>query len=591
MTEISSSVQPPYSPPPISANEKRKRGIWKPFFKLLIQARLPYFWILLATAVSLGSAQLGLLFPQYAQQITAGNISTPVVTGSIVIVIAQALSTAFQQFLATVASAKVSLSFRKLIWKSLLLLPVPFFDRTSPKEMISRTTDDTTKVSDLMAYGIGNILSSVYGIAGAFLILFGYDWRLAAAEIGILLLTVGIGIVNGRINFKYNVKIQARLAHLTRFISEIIVNVPLVKTFVNEKKEEERGKGLIRELFKVNFAFSVFGTLFGFFNSLVRVIQSIVIILLGIYLISADIITIDIWIAFYLYSQGILTSVSVLMGNWVLVKRAQGAVRRITEITSEPSENYNEALPMDPKREDISFEDVSFGYGDKQVVKRIEFTLPHGKVTAIVGPSGAGKSTLFNLLMRFYEPDSGTIRFGGTPVTEYDLREWRKTFGHIAQDAPLFSGTIRDNLLYGIERSVTEEELREAAEAACALEFIESFEKGFDTETGEGGSKLSGGQKRKIAIARVILKNPPFLLFDEVTSNLDAESEHTVDRSLKRLAAGRTTVIIAHRLSTVKDADQIIVLNKGEVDGIGTHVSLLENNELYQRLVNTQFDV
>jgi len=591
MTEIFSSAQPPNPLAPISASEKGKRRIWKPFFKLLIQARLPYFWIILATAVSLGGAQLNLLFPQYAQQITSGNISTPVIAGSIAIVIAQALSTALRQFLANVASAKVSLSFRKLIWRNLLVLPVPYFDQTTPKEMISRTTDDTTKISDLLAFGLGNILSSVYGIVGAFLILLGYDWRLAVAEICILLLTVGIGIVNGRINFKYNVKIQAKLAHLTRFISEIIVNIPLVKTFVNEKKEEQRGKGLIKELFKVNFIFYIFGTVFGFFNSLVRVVQSIVIILLGIYLISNDMITIDIWIAFYLYSQDLLTSVSVLMGNWVLVKRSQGAARRITEITLEKTENYNEALPFEPKQEDISFDDVTFGYAEKQVLDRISFKLPCGKVTAIVGPSGAGKSTLFNLLMRFYEPDSGTIRFGERPVTDYKLQDWRKAFGHIAQDTPLFSGTIRENIVYGAERSVTEEEIRKAAEAACALEFIESFEHGFDTEAGEGGSKLSGGQRRRIAIARVILKNPEFLLFDEVTSSLDAESEHAVDRSLKKLAEGRTTVIIAHRLSTVKDADQIIVLNQGKIDGIGTHESLLESSELYKCLVDMQFEV
>lgn len=590
MTESPTSVQAPNPLGSGQPNENGQRGIWKPFFKLLTQAKLPYFWIILSTVVGLASTQLSLLFPQYAQKITAGDISRPIIVGSIFIVIGQAVFTAVRQFLANVASAKVTLSFRKLILRSLIVLPIPYFDKSNANEMISRTTDDTTKLSDLLAYGIGNVLSSVYGIVGAFFILFSYDWRLAVAEIGILLLTIGIGILNGRISFKYNVKIQAKLAKLTGFISEILVNIPLVKSFVNEKKEEKRGRGYIKELFKVNFNFHIFGHLFGLFNNLVRVLQAIIIILLGIYLISNDIITIDIWIAFYLYAEGLLISVSVLMGNWVTVKKGQGAVRRITEITLEPMEEFNRALPFEPRHEDISFNGVSFRYEEKEIIKNMNLTIPHGKITAIVGPSGAGKSTIFNLLMRFYDPNSGEMRFGDQSIKNYKLQEWRKAFGHVAQDTQLFSGTIRNNITYGVDKKVSEQEIEKAAEAACALEFIQSFENGFDTQVGEGGSKLSGGQRRRIAIARVILKNPSFLLFDEVTSSLDAESEYIVDKSLKELAIGRTTVIIAHRLATVKDADQILVLDDGEINGIGRHEDLLENNKLYKRLVELQFE-
>lgn len=588
MTENPPSVQNPNSLGSVMS-ENGKGGIWKPFFKLLVQAKLPYFWILLSAAIGIAATQLGLLFPQYAQQVTAGNISRPIIIGSILVVLGQAVFTALRQFLANVASAKVSLSLRKLIWKTLMLMPIPYFDKGNAKEMISRTTDDTTKISDLLAYGVGNILSAVYGIVGSFIILFSYDWRLAAAEIVILLLVVGIAVLNGRVSFKYNFGIQAKLASLTGFISEIIVNIPLVKTFVNEKKEEERGKDLIKEFFKVNFKFRIFGQVFGLLNSLVRVLQSIVIILLGIYLVSNNIIKIDIWIAFYLYADGLLTSMSILLSNWVTIKSGQGAVRRITEVTLEPMEEYNKALSFEVKNEDISLKNVSFQYAETKIIKDISFTIPHGKVTAIVGPSGAGKSTIFNLLMRFYEPNSGDILYGDQSISNYKLREWRKAFGHVAQDALLFSGTIRANILYGIHREVNEEEIKKAAEAACALEFINSFDNGFDTEVGEGGSKLSGGQRRRIIIARVILKNPEFLLFDEVTASLDAESEFIVDKSLKELSVGRTTVIVAHRLSTVKDADQIIVLDNGEINGIGSHDELLATNQLYKKLVDLQF--
>jgi len=219
----------------------------------------------------------------------------------------------------------------------------------------------------------------------------------------------------------------------------------------------------------------------------------------------------------------------------------------------------------------------------------VTFSLPRGQTTAIVGPSGSGKSTLFALLERFYLPTSGQIELGRHAINQFELASWRNAIGYVAQDSPVLSGTIRDNLLYGLTQQVTEQQIRDAAEMANADEFISSFALGYDTEIGERGVKLSGGQRQRIAIARALLRDPELLLLDEATSSLDSESERVVQEALERLMEGRTTFVIAHRLATVRHADQIVVLEQGRVSGIGTHDTLVETNVLYNKLVTQQF--
>jgi ATP-binding cassette subfamily B protein AbcA/BmrA len=375
---------------------------------------------------------------------------------------------------------------------------------------------------------------------------------------------------------------------LTEFLSEILTNIPLVKTFVNEKKEEERGNVCIDKLYKTKFKLSIFTSVFSTVANLTKVLQAIIAIVLGIYLVSKNVITVAVWVAFYLYIDGLWNSINQTINIWTKLKTCQGSARRITEIAMEPSENYQNSLTYEKKNSDICFENVSFKYDQNDILNNLTFKIPDGKVTAIVGPSGAGKTTIFNLLERFYTPDSGSIKRGDVSIDEYQLQDWRKAFGYVSQDTKLFSGTIRDNIAYGLGRKVTDEEIEKAAEAANALEFIKAFDDGFDTQVGEGGSKLSGGQRQRVAIARAILKDPEYLLLDEATSSLDAESEYMVQQALKKLVIGRTTIIIAHRLSTVEDADQIIVIESGKVNGVGNHKNLLENNKLYKQLVEMQ---
>lgn len=232
---------------------------------------------------------------------------------------------------------------------------------------------------------------------------------------------------------------------------------------------------------------------------------------------------------------------------------------------------------------------MSFAYkGGEAVLKQVTFTAEPGKVTAIVGPSGSGKTTLFSLLERFYSPTGGTIKLGEVPIDRYALPSWRSRIGYVSQESPLVEGTIRENISYGLDREVTPEELDRAAQMAYADEFIGQLPGGYETEVGERGLKLSGGQRQRIAIARALLRDPQILMLDEATSSLDSKSEIVVQQALHNLMRGRTTLVIAHRLSTVIDADRIVFVEKGTVTGVGTHDELFASHPLYREFASQQ---
>ncbi|KHF35723.1 Multidrug resistance ABC transporter ATP-binding/permease protein BmrA [Paenibacillus sp. P1XP2] len=212
-------------------------------------------------------------------------------------------------------------------------------------------------------------------------------------------------------------------------------------------------------------------------------------------------------------------------------------------------------------------------------------------MTAVVGPSGGGKTTLFSIIERFYLPDSGMIRVGGQDVSEFSLESWRKQIGYVPQESPIVAGTIRDNICYGMDRDVSDEELKQAAHMAYADIFIDELPEGYETEVGERGIKLSGGQRQRISIARALLRNPQILMLDEATSSLDSQSEVFVQKALQNLMKGRTTLVIAHRLSTVVDADQILFIEKGRITGRGTHQELVESHPMYREFANQQLRI
>jgi ATP-binding cassette, subfamily B, bacterial AbcA/BmrA len=568
--------------------KQKVRQTWKPLGQLIKKTKLPYIGILLCVAASLLVAQLNLMFPSYTEQIMAGDFSTGIIIATIAVLIAGAFADAIYQSLCMIIKGLISKRFRNAVWEKVLCLPVGYYSEDGTSEVISRVTEDTTKLSDFFTDDIAGLVSNIYTLVGTTIILFAYDWHLVIAELIIIPIIIIIGIIKGRVDFKWNNILQLRIAELTGGIAEILANIPLIKTFGQEKKATEQSMEMTGELYKTKMKMTWISNGFSSISTLLTVAESLIVIFFGIYLIGHDIITVSVWVAFYMYSTNLSGGVDTLMTIWDDLKTAQGAMRRISELACSDEDPYENGEEFKCCGEDISFEHVSFSYEDSTVIKDLNFTVPHGKTTAIVGMSGAGKSTVMNLLERFYEPTEGRICYGGKDIRKFTLRSWRKAIGYVAQNAGLIDGTVRDNLLYALDEPISDEELMEKLRSVGMADLPDELESGLDTEVGEGGGSLSGGQRQRIAIARALLNPPEIILLDEITSNLDACAEENTETALGTLLKGRTVITVTHKLHAVQQADNIILLDDGQMLESGTYSQLMKSDGLFKAMRDEQ---
>lgn len=566
----------------------KSQGVWKPFFTLLKGVQMPWFWLLLVLLVNLFGAQLSLIFPDVTSNILAGDLSVRAITLFIVIMFLSGAVSSIHIAVTAVASGKVNLNFQRFVLKKVMRLPIPFYDKNMAEQLISRTTDDTTKMSYFLTSTLPVLPSKIYSLVGVIAILFSYDWRLVVLAALVTAVMVVRPLIAGRLQFKWNARIQERLAELTGHLAEAMQNIPLTKIFVQEQREQKSGLAAIRNLYQTKVRYLLVGQGVSMFADVEGMVQLLINVLGGVYLIRNGYITVDIWIAYYMYTSTLKSAVNALPDFWMSAKTAQGASLRISEIANEEDEAEGGQRQLRAEQGDIAFENVSFAYSGQPVLQNLNFTIPQGKTTVIVGRSGEGKSTLFGLLERFYQPGEGRITIGGRDIGEYNIKNWRKSIGYVSQNTNLLSGTVRDCITYGVDRPVSQEEIEAAARSANAYEFIMDMENGFDTQVGVGGSKLSGGQRQRICIARELLKDPVLLLLDEATSSLDMEAEYQVTQALNRLKEGRTTLMVSHRLYPVVDADQVVYLKDHQVSGAGTHLTLLRENDSYRELIRAQ---
>ncbi|CAM3873665.1 multidrug ABC transporter permease [Bacillus subtilis] len=573
--------------------KQKSKSKLKPFFALVRRTNPSYGKLAFALALSVVTTLVSLLIPLLTKQLVDGfsmsNLSGTQIGLIALVFFVQAGLSAYATYALNYNGQKIISGLRELLWKKLIKLPVSYFDTNASGETVSRVTNDTMVVKELITTHISGFITGIISVIGSLTILFIMNWKLTLLVLVVVPLAALILVPIGRKMFSISRETQDETARFTGLLNQILPEIRLVKASNAEDVEYGRGKTGISSLFKLGVREAKVQSLVGPLISLVLMAALVAVIGYGGMQVSSGELTAGALVAFILYLFQIIMPMGQITTFFTQLQKSIGATERMIEILAEEEEDTVTGKQIENAHLPIQLDRVSFGYKpDQLILKEVSAVIEAGKVTAIVGPSGGGKTTLFKLLERFYSPTAGSIRLGDEPIDTYSLESWREHIGYVSQESSLMSGTIRENICYGLERDVTDAEIEKAAEMAYALNFIKELPNQFDTEVGERGIMLSGGQRQRIAIARALLRNPSILMLDEATSSLDSQSEKSVQQALEVLMEGRTTIVIAHRLSTVVDADQLLFVEKGEITGRGTHHELMASHGLYRDFAEQQ---
>jgi ABC-type multidrug transport system fused ATPase/permease subunit len=523
----------------------------------------------------------------------SGNINTIALALLGIFVIQSVFSFVRVYFFAQV-NERSTADIRLALYTKLMSLPMVFYDRHRTGELISRITSDVSLLQNTFSVTLAEFLRQIATLLIGTAVIAFMAPKLTFFMLATFPILIIAALFFGRYIRKLSKLTQDQLAATNVIVEETLQAVQAVKSFTSEWFEIRKYNKSLSEVVKTALRAAVWRGLFISFVVFVLFGGIVAVIWYGATLVQEGAITIGELISFILYTTLIGGSIAGLGDLYGQLQRAFGASERILSILEEESEldpaAHYQRRPELPIRGSIDLEDVFFSYpsrSDVTVLKGINFSIGQGEKVALVGHSGAGKSTITQLLLRFYETDRGRILVDGEDIRQHDLTAYRQHIGIVPQEVILFGGTIRENIAYG-RQGASPEEVREAARLANALDFIESFPEEMETLVGERGVKLSGGQRQRIAIARAILKNPKILILDEATSSLDAESEHLVQQALDTLMENRTTIIIAHRLATIRKVDTIYVLRGGQIVESGSHDELYQLDQDYSNLVKLQ---
>lgn len=470
-------------------------------------------------------------------------------------------------------------------------LPLKYIDSHAHGDLITRMGNDIEQISTGLLQGFSQLLNGVFTIAGTLIVMFIVNWLLALVVFLITPLSLFVAAFIAKHTHDMFIKQATVQGKLSGFGEEMISNAKVVQAFSYgddaQKYYEELNQELYNYGYKAQFYSAMSNPCTRFVNGIVYAAVGITGALLAV---TRGTISPGLLSTFLMYSNQYTKPFNEITGVITELQTAMASARRVFAVLDEPTESDDSALPeIEECDGTIRLEDVSFGYTeDRILLQHIDLAVKNGQKIAIVGPTGCGKTTLINLLMRYYDVTDGRILVSSRPVTEVKRDSLRKCFGMVLQETWLTGGTIKENIAYG-KRDATDEEIIAAAKAANAHGFISKMEKGYDTVVSEGGDNLSQGQRQLLCIARIMLTHPPMLILDEATSSIDTRTEIKIQKAFGTMMEGRTSFIVAHRLSTIKEADVILVMNDGNIIEHGTHEELLEKKGFYYNLYNSQF--
>lgn len=570
-------------------NQKTKvKHSWKPLLKLLKDSKIPWGWYIFNIAASMLFGIIYMALPQVQGKIMAGEIqdSGVIVTYALVTISSTLISLPFS-LLGAWVSARTERNLRWTIWGRIVHMPMSRLDTVPPTSLVSRVTSDTSSMNYAISY-VMQMFTFVYSLAMALVMIGGMNRNIMLM---MALLIPCIVIANIPSHYMHDARHEAAsaMSRYTNFLAERLSALKQIKASGAEEKEDAINDAAARAYFKANVKQAVLDFLAQpLIYGMDAVVQGIILIYGGYLLSKGEVSSADM-VALFSYSNMIPTYAYQFVFCWQQVKQEQGAAHTVAEFIQCEPETMERKRSFAIPDASLKLEDVSFAYeGGEKALNHVNLEIPNGKTTAIVGPSGSGKTTVLKLLERLYQPSEGRLMFGDIPAEEIHLSEWRESFGMVPQSSPLLFGTIRDNITYGIDEGVDDARLSAAMDSANVTEIVNRLPDGLRTDVGDIGSKLSGGEKQRIAIARMMIRDPEYLLLDEATSNLDAWNEYEITQALQKLAEGRTTVIVAHNLRTIEHADNIIFMENGRVQACGTHGQLYEQNATYRRYVDLQ---
>ena len=558
----------------------------KPF---RIEFSFGLFFLLLSTAASLiFPALMGNLVDSASDKLV--NNINQIAIALLVLFALQAIFSYFRIVLFVNVTEKALAVIRQETYAHLIKLPMNFFSKRRVGELNSRIASDISLLQETFTTDLAEFLRQVLIIIGGIVFLSLTSIKLTLFMLAIIPAMMLAAVFFGRYIKRFSKQVQEKVAESNTIIEETLQGISNVKAFTNEFFEIGRYTKKTNEVMQIakkggryRGAFASF-IIFCLFGSIVAVIWY------GVLMINSNELSVGELFTFILYSVFIGASVGGMADIYAKLQKAIGATEHLMDILEEEKEEIYSTFSADAVNGHIKFHNLNFAYPsrpDVQVLNNLNFEVQQGHNIALVGPSGAGKTTLASILFSFYKIEDGQISIDGKNIEEYDLHFLRKQIAIVPQDIILFGGSIKENIAYG-KLDASEEEIEEAAKKANALNFINDFPKKMETLVGERGIQLSGGQRQRIAIARALLKNPSILILDEATSALDSESEKLVQEAMDILMKGRTSIVIAHRLSTVKNADCILVLENGQIIEQGTHQELQKNEGLYKQLSDMQ---
>ncbi len=567
-----------------------KKQSWGPFIKQVLGPNVPWLWYIGNLVAQLATANLMMLGYMLSGQIMSGAAVTDQsilwqYVGLMILSLAIGLVLGFSGAWAGYWTER---KIQHRLWTKMIRMPMRLYDRQNPSTLISRMTSDTTTVTYSLDY-VFSLITTTYSTFLMLKMIWDMNHFITLALIAVLPYVWAVMVIPGRFIFRAKEAVQAKLARLTGFVAERLGSIGLVKSAANENADLQLGYQYAEELYKANLKYWLIDGATQPFSYGTEGIVGAIMLISGSILVQRGQLDMAGLMTMFAMRQDVYINMLQYIFCFYHMKDTQGSTAKITELMSSEPEKLEREKSFTQPDADMAFNDVTFRYEDRDVIENVTVIIPKGKTTAIVGPSGAGKTTLLSLLERLYTPNQGQLKFGDTPAEKIHLNEWRGATGYIQQNSPLLSGTIRDNIVYGLDRPAKDEEVIAAARKANAYDFIMKLPQGFDTDIGQLGGKLSGGERQRIAIARMIIKDPDYLFLDEATSNLDAENEAEVQKALTQVMEGKTAVVVAHNLRTVVNADQIVVMDQGRIQAVGTHQSLYGSNELYTKYFDLQF--